>query len=68
MPSIKLNTTDISGLKLGSTDVNYVYNAQSLVWQRAAANYDIINFYTTVTFNTLNSDQSKYSTTVNLKL
>lgn len=70
MADIKRNITSITDLKLGSSDVNYVYRATSLVWQRASApvNYDIINFYTTVTFNSLTSDQSKYSTTVNLKL
>ena len=68
MPNIKLNITDISDLKVGSTQINYVYLATTLLWQKITRSNDITSFYTTVTFNSLTSEQSKYSTTVNLKL
>ena len=65
MPNIKINTTDISGLKLGSIDVNYVYNATSLVWQRAVG---VINFETNIDLFLIRNDQSKYITEMKLKI
>ena len=71
MGFIKNNISDITDLRLGEVDINYVYIGVDLLWQRVVpvpANYNIINFDTTVTFNMLNSDQSKYTTTVTLKI
>lgn len=69
MGDIKRQITSIIDLKRGSTDVNYVYRANVLVWQRSAPpviDYNIVEYNTEYTYNSLRVNENKYSTTYTL--
>ncbi len=65
---LKRNITDVSDVKRGATNINYIYRATTLVWQRSTPviSGNIVNFNTKFSFNTLTTNESKYSTTFTL--
>lgn len=63
---LKRNITTITDVKRGATQINYIYRATTLVWQKSTPVIDIVNFDSKFMINTLTANESKYSTTFTL--
>lgn len=69
MGDIKRQINSITDLKRASTDVNFVYRGAVLVWQRGTPpviDYNIVQYNTKYTYNSLKVTENKYSTTYTL--
>lgn len=69
MGELKRGTTIISDVKRGATNINYIYRATTLIWQRGTPpviDYNIVNYNTKYTYNSLKITENKYSTTYTL--
>lgn len=63
--ALNIGSTTISAVYRGSTLLTAVYSGANLVWPISGI-IGIVNYNSAFTFNTLTSQESKYSTTFNL--